>query len=716
MIFKGQAITVDVKDQIATLTFDLQGESVNKFNTLTLGELSQAIDAIVADSSIRGLLVRSAKSVFIVGADITEFGELFGTKSEAEIVDTILETNLGIFNRVEDLPFPTVTAINGLALGGGMEMCLTTDFRVMADSAKIGFPEVNLGIIPGYGGTVRSSRIMGGDNAVEWVAGGKQYKAADSLAVGIVDAVVSVDQVEAAALDLLQRAIAGEFDIKALRAVKTGPVQLDDTELLMAYTTGKAVVAQQSPKGMIAPITAVKAMEKHAKLSRDEALKVEAEQLAKLATGEVSRNLIGIFLGDQQLMKKAKQTAKGSAPITQAAVLGAGIMGGGIAYQSASTGTPIIMKDIVQSSIDTGMNEAGKLLSKQVKRGRSTPEKMAATLSKITPTLDYASIDNAEMIVEAVVENEKIKKAVLSELETLVDDNTVIASNTSTIRITELASALQRPQNFCGMHFFNPVHAMPLVEIIRGAQSSDETVARTVSYALSMGKKPVVVNDCPGFLVNRILFAYFAGYVQLLKDGADFIAVDKALEKYGWPMGPAYLCDVVGIDTCVHAGHVMADGFPDRMKQTYKTALEIMVENERYGQKNGKGFFSYEPDKRGAPKKTYDETTRELLAPYVEPAKEFSDEEMVERLMVPFCLEAVSCLEDNIVDTAVELDMALVYGVGFPPFRGGAIRYIENMGLAQFCETADKYAELGPLYQPSEKLRAMAGAGESFFA
>lgn len=715
MIYQGQAITVEVKDSIATLTFDLQGDSVNKLNNLTLKELREAIDKLKADSSIKGLLIRSGKPVFIVGADITEFGELFGGKPEQEIADTIYDINVKHFNALEDLPFPTVSAINGLALGGGLELCLATDFRVMADNTKIGFPEVNLGIIPGYGGTVRSPRVIGGDNAVEWVSGGKQYKASKALADGMVDAVVAVDQVEAAAMDLLQRAIAGEFDYQKTRALKTGPVQLDDTELLMAYTTGKAVVAQQSPKGMIAPITAVKTMEKHAKLSRDEALKIEAANLAKLAAGEVAFNLINIFLGDQALMKKGKTAAKTAEKIERAAVLGAGIMGGGIAYQSASTGTPIIMKDIVQPSLDMGMEEAGKLLSKQVSRGRLTPEKMAATLSQITPTLSYENIDSAQMIVEAVVENEKIKKSVLSELEGLVSDDTVIASNTSTIRITELATALKRPEKFCGMHFFNPVHRMPLVEIIRGEKTSDETIARTVAYALSMGKKPVVVNDCPGFLVNRILFAYFAGYVELMKEGADFTAIDKAAEKFGWPMGPAYLCDVVGIDTCVHAGSVMADGFPDRMKQSYKTVMEVMVDNERYGQKNGKGFFVYETDKRGAPKKVYDESVRELLAPHVDSPKDFTEEEIVERLMVPFCLESIRCLEDNIADSAIDLDMALIYGVGFPPFRGGAIRYIENMGLSTFCDMADKYSELGPLYQPTDKLRELAKSGGSFF-
>lgn len=715
MIYQGQAISVDVSDAIARLTFDLQGESINKFNSLTLRELGEAIAAIKGATGIRGLLVRSAKPVFIVGADITEFGDLFGSRSEQEIADIIYDTNVNLFNAVEDLPFPTVTAINGLALGGGLEMCMTTDFRVMADNTKIGFPEVSLGIIPGYGGTVRATRLIGGDNAVEWVSGGKQYKASDALAVGMVDAVVPADQVDEAALDLLQRAIDGQFDIEAVRAAKTGPVQLDDIELLMAYTTGKAVVAQQSPKGMIAPLTAVKTMEKHAKLNRDEALKIEAQQLAKLAVGEVSHNLINLFLGDQALMKKAKAIAGRRDPVKQAAVLGAGIMGGGIAYQSAFTGTPIIMKDIAQAGIDAGMAEAGKLLSKQVKRGKMTPESMAETLHQISPTLSYESIDGAEIIVEAVVENRDIKKSVLSDLESKVDENTVIASNTSTIPITELAQSLQRPENFCGMHFFNPVHRMPLVEIIRGEKTSEETISRTVSYALSLGKKPVVVSDCPGFLVNRILFAYFASFVELVKAGADFIAIDKAAEAFGWPMGPAYLSDVVGIDTAVHAASVMAGSFSDRMQQDYKTAMEVMLDNDRLGQKNGKGFYAYVPDKKGRDQKTVDESVPPLLAPFIDAPKAFDGEELTERLMVPFCLESIRCLEDGIAESATDLDMALIYGVGFPPFRGGAIRYVENMGLQKFCDMADKYVHLGPLYQPTDKLREMAKNARSYF-
>lgn len=715
MIYHGKAISVDVKDNIAKLTFDLTGESVNKFNELTLTELKEAIGLLKTASDIKGLLVKSNKNMFIVGADITEFGALFASNTEQNLAETIFQVNYAVFNEIEDLPFPTVTAINGLALGGGLEMTLSTDFRVMAEDAKIGFPEVNLGLIPGYGGTVRTPRLIGGDNAVEWVATGKQFKASAALAVGMVDAVVAPDLLEQAAIDLLNKAIAGEFDYQQRRAVKCAPQQLDDIELIMAYTSAKALVAQQSPKGMIAPMTALKTMEKHAKLDRNEALKIEAQQFAKLAKGEISHNLINIFLADQLLAKNAKTLAEHSIPVNTAAVLGAGIMGGGIAYQSATTGTPILMKDIAQSGIDAGMAEASKLLATRVNRKRLSAEKMAATLTSIKPTLTYDGIEAADIIVEAVVENPAVKKSVLADVEGRVAGDVIICSNTSTIPISELASVLQRPENFCGMHFFNPVHKMPLVEIIRGEKTSDEAIARTVNYALSMGKKPVVVNDCPGFLVNRILFAYFAGFVGLLKQGADFVAVDKAAEAFGWPMGPAYLLDVVGIDTGVHAGNVMAQGFPDRMSCNFKTAQQVLLENDRLGEKNGKGFYRYEPDARGKTRKIYDESVRQLIAPHVDNPTEFNDEEIIDRLMIPLCLESVRCLEDGIASSATDLDMALIFGVGFPLFRGGALRYLDNLGAKIFCDKADQYAELGPLYQPTEKLRDLAANAGSIF-
>jgi 3-hydroxyacyl-CoA dehydrogenase/enoyl-CoA hydratase/3-hydroxybutyryl-CoA epimerase/enoyl-CoA isomerase len=257
---------------------------------------------------------------------------------------------------------------------------------------------------------------------------------------------------------------------------------------------------------------------------------------------------------------------------------------------------------------------------------------------------------------------------------------------------------------------------MPLVEIIRGEKTSDETVATLVSYAQKMGKNPIVVNDCPGFLVNRVLFPYFAGFSMLMRDGADFQAIDKVMEKFGWPMGPAYLMDVVGIDTGVHAAGVMAEGFPDRMKHDFKDVSEVMYENKRYGQKTKVGFYKYEEDKKGKPKKVVDEATYELLKPHVADRKEFDAEEIIARMMIPLCTETVRCLEDNIVGSAAEADMAMIYGIGFPPFRGGPLRYIDSIGVKEFAALCDKYAGLGKLYEAPQMLKDMAASGKSFFA
>ena len=716
MIYQGKTLSanfVNGDEGIAKLTFDRENDAINKFDQLTLTELRDAVSAIQSTKGITGLLLNSNKNAFILGADITEFQTLF--ENEEDVLAAEVMKIHAVFNTIEDLPYPTVTAINGMALGGGMEICLTTDFRVMANNAQAGFPEVKLGIIPGYGGTVRTPRIIGVDNAVEWVATGNQFKAEKALKVGIVDAVVAPEKLEEAAFDLLNKAIAGDFDIEAIRAQKTGPLMLNDIEMIMAFETCKSMVAQQAGKFFKAPMAATRTMEKHGKMSRAEAQVIESQSIAKLAKTEIARNLIGLFLNDQALTKKAKDFAKGSNKVEYAAVLGAGIMGGGIAYQSAYKGTPIRMKDIAQAGLDAGLNEASGLLSKRVSRGRMSPEKMGATLNNITATLNYEDFDSVDMVVEAVVENPKIKAFALAEVEQHVSETAIIASNTSTIPITQLAKSLMRPQNFCGMHFFNPVHKMPLVEIIRGEQSSEEAISRTVNYALAIGKKPVVVNDCPGFLVNRILFAYLNGFVELLRDGADYRAIDKAALNFGWPMGPAHLCDVVGIDTGVHAGAVMAEGFPERMGKDYTTALEVLLENNRLGEKNNIGFYKYEADKRGRMQKVEDEALSELLKDIVAETKEFSEEEIMDRLMIPFCFEAVRCLEEKIGSCAEDIDMALLYGIGFPLHRGGALRYMENTGLAAFCENAKQYAALGAMYQPSKALQATVKNNQSLF-
>ena len=716
MIYQGNAITVASNgDNIATLTFDLKDESINKLSSAVVTELGEAVKALQGASDLKGLVIASAKDVFIVGADITEFHGMF-SKGEGQIAE-MLEQVHGIFNAIEDLPFPTVTAINGLALGGGCEVTLTTDFRVMGDKAKIGLPETKLGILPGWGGCVRLPRIVGADNAIEWIAGGTENRADAALKMGAVDAVVPNEQLEAAALDILARANRGELDYQARRDEKTGPLKLNPIEQMMVFETAKGYVAGKAGPHYPAPIEAIKVIQKGAGEERGRAQAIEAKAFAKLALTDVCYNLVGLFLNDQVVKKKAGKYEKQAQPVKQSAVLGAGIMGGGIAYQSASKGTPILMKDIKEEAIELGLKEARKLFGKQVERNKLTTEQMAEKLSNIRPTLSYGDFGHVDLVVEAVVENPKVKDAVLTEVEGLVDEKAILTSNTSTISINRLAENLKRPENFCGMHFFNPVHRMPLVEVIRGEKTSDAAVGATVAYARAMGKTPIVVNDCPGFLVNRVLFPYFGGFSLLVEQGADFQHVDKVMEKFGWPMGPAYLLDVVGMDTAVHANEVMAEGFPDRMARDGKTAIQVMYDNERLGQKNDKGFYAYEEDKKGKPKKVSDDAAYALVKQVVKEEKTFSDEEIIARMMVPLCLETVRCLEDDIVATPAEADMALIYGIGFPPFRGGALRYIDAMGVAAFVELADGLAdELGPLYAPTDKLREMAKSGDTFYA
>jgi 3-hydroxyacyl-CoA dehydrogenase/enoyl-CoA hydratase/3-hydroxybutyryl-CoA epimerase/enoyl-CoA isomerase len=712
MTFEGQALRVLPLDGgFVELLFDLQKESVNKLNRATLAELEQALTSLPGGADPRGVLLTSGKEVFIVGADVTEFVPLFH-ESEQQIAD-FLRNGQRIFSMLEDLGLPSVAAINGVALGGGFELCLAASYRVMSSEARVGLPETKLGIFPGWGGTVRLPRVAGADTAIEWIASGEQYAAADALKAGAVDAVTAPADLREAALVMLEEAAAGRLDWRARRAEKMAPLRLDKIEAGMVFLGGKAFVAGKAGPHYPSPVAAVESIEKGAGHGRDEALAIEASLCAKVAKGETARSLVAVFLGDQAVKKIAKKHAGAARPVKRAAVLGAGIMGGGISYQSASRGVPVLMKDIAPRALEQGMAEAVKLLEKQVERGKLKTGQLALTLAAITPTLSYGDFKAVDFVVEAVVENEKVKRSVLAEVEGLLPETAILASNTSTISITRLASALKRPESFCGMHFFNPVPRMPLVEVIRGERSSSEAVATAVAYAQAIGKTPIVVNDCPGFLVNRVLFPYFAGFLRLLQDGVDYERIDRVMEKWGWPMGPALLVDVIGIDTCVHADRVMADAFPARMGHQGKTALETLLDAQRLGQKNGKGFYAWRPEKKGPPSKQADPAARDLV--YGSGGRaDVPDDEIVERTMLPMLLESSRCLEERIVQTPLEVDTALLYGLGFPPFRGGIFRWADAVGAGVLHKAASRHEGLGALYAPTAQLSALAVSGKGF--
>jgi 3-hydroxyacyl-CoA dehydrogenase/enoyl-CoA hydratase/3-hydroxybutyryl-CoA epimerase/enoyl-CoA isomerase len=715
MIYQGKSLSAQLlEDGIVDFKFDAQG-SVNKFDQATFKEFIEVIAAINNCTDAKGVIVTSGKPAFLVGADITEFLETF-KRPEEQLVPWVKEAS-DVFDAFEDINLPTIAAINGVALGGGCEMTLACDYRVADTNVSIGLPEVKLGLMPGFGGTVRLPRLIGVDNAVELMSTGKAHKAESAQAVGLLDAVVAPENLRNAAISMLKQAIAGKLDWRAKRQPKLEPLKLSKIESVMSFTTCKGMIAAKAGKHYPAPMVMVKTLEAASTLDRAGAMAAENAGFAKLAKTDAATAQIGLFMADQVIKGKAKKATKqASKAINKAAVLGAGIMGGGIAYQSAYKGTPIVMKDINDAALDLGLTTAAGILTKQVERGRMNAKKMAGVLNNITPSLSYDSVKDVDVVVEAVVENPKVKGMVLAEVESIINEDAILTSNTSTISIDLLAQSVKRPEKFCGMHFFNPVHKMPLVEVIRGKKTSDETVASVVAYAAKMGKSPIVVNDCPGFYVNRVLFPYFAGFSQLVLEGADFVAIDKIMEKqFGWPMGPAYLLDVVGVDTADHCTGVMSAGFPTRMKKLANDPVSALYNNDRFGQKNGKGFYDHGKDKRGRPSKVAAPAAYELFAEHCADKKDFTPEEIIARLMIPMVNEVVRCLEEGVVDTAAEADMGLIYGIGFPPFRGGPIRYLETLGLDNFIAMADKYAHLGEIYQVTDSLREMAKSGKSYF-
>jgi len=715
-VFQGLCIQlIPLADGFVELCFDRQGDSINKLDGATMQELDDAVRQLAGHHGLRGVLVSSAKPVFIVGADITEFSAMFQQPAPA-ITQAVWAKNLTLC-ALEDLDVPSVVALNGTALGGGLEVALAGSLRVMSVQAQIGLPEVKLGLFPGFGGTVRLSRVAGPATALDWVCSGKPAGAAAALAAGAVDELAEPAALRARALALLAAAAAGSIDWRARQARKRRPVALAADALDSLFEPARLKARAHSPKHQPAALMAVDMMQAAASLPRDAAIGLEAQAFGLVARTQAASALVQTFLNEQALKKRGKALARAARPVQCAAVLGAGIMGGGIAYASALKGVPVRLKDIAQPALDLGMAEARKQLAKQVRSGRQTEDGAAAVLAAITPQLDHAGFQRVDIVVEAVVENLAVKHAVLAALEADVRPGTVIASNTSSLRIDDIAAPLQRPENLVGMHFFNPVPMMPLVEVIQGSRTSADAVATAVGYCLAMGKTPVVVKDCPGFLVNRVLTAYMRGFLELVRDGADFVQVDRVMETFGWPMGPAYLEDVVGMDTGSHVSDLISAGYAQRMPRIEHDALRLMVRHQRHGQKNGIGFYRYEVDPAGKPRRTVADDSHALLA-QVQPqgTRAFDEAEVIDRLMVPLVLEAVRALEDGVVASPAELDMALLLGIGFPAYLGGALKYADWLGLAALVARADRLAPLGPMYQATGRLREMARTGQTFYA
>jgi 3-hydroxyacyl-CoA dehydrogenase/enoyl-CoA hydratase/3-hydroxybutyryl-CoA epimerase/enoyl-CoA isomerase len=715
-MYQGKTIrALRIDNSCIELCFDRHGSAINKLDKLAIGELAESVKWIISQRDVRGVLITSAKDSFIVGADITEFLDMFELPDEQ--FRTVLARAQAAINFLEDMPVPTVAAIDGFALGGGLELALAADFRVMAESAQVGLPEVNLGLFPGYGGTVRLPRLATPQLAVEWITTGKPAKPAAALAAKVADHVAPAGELRKASLGLLAQAVAGELDWRARRvtkqhAVRDGAESAKAIEAIVAKIEARAAQTHQP-----AALSAARLIARSISEGRSDAQRLETAEFMRIARTQAASSLVQIFLSEQQLKRSAKELTAQAQQVKQAAVLGAGIMGGGIAYASAVNGVPALLKDINQKQLDLGMSEAQKLLAQQVSSGRMPQQRADAVVTSIKPQLDYSNFEKCDLVIEAVVENLGIKHTVLREVESRVGSDAIIASNTSSLRIDDLARPLARPQNFVGMHFFNPAPVMPLVEVIRGAQTSEAALATVVGFAMAIKKTPIVVKDGPGFLVNRILTPYMLAFMQLVSEGVDFIDIDRAMEAFGWPMGPAYLNDVVGMDTGTHVFDFISTGLSHRLQRSAgQDALRVMVEHGRLGQKSGAGFYKYESDPTGKLKKTIDPAAHTLIAQVQSGSKRtLPAEEIVQRLMMPMIAEAAWCLEEKVVGTPHELDMALLLGLGFPRYLGGALKFADWLGLPKVVELCDRYAGVGRHYQIPNELRAKAARREGYF-
>lgn len=707
---------VPAQNKIIELIFDSDNDPVNRLSKDALTDLEKCISVLEKEENVEGLIIRSNKKLFSAGANVKEFQEMFSLGEKR--IKEYLSWSHSIYNRIEDLPYPKVALVHGTVAGGAVELTLLADYRLAASDTVISMPEVKLGIFPAWGGITRLPRIIGLDTAISWLTTGKNFRAPEALKAHIIDGILNNNEAaKDEAIALLSSAINNKLDWKSRYNEKQSPLTLNKYELNLSLNVSRGMIAKVAGPNYPAPRHILNTLEEAAYLTRDEALKVEINNLvACVQDNNVSDALVNVFLSDLAVKSIAKSYIKAPCDIENIGVIGAGIMGGGIAYVSSSRNMGVVLKDINATGLKVGLSEANLLFAKQVERGKMSPLDMGNALNHIVPTLHNNALENTDLIIEAVVENPEVKKKVLSELES-VAPKALLASNTSTLMISGLASSLKKPENFCGIHFFNPVHKMPLVEVIRGKETSDETISKAVSYVLKLKKTPIVINDCAGFLVNRCLTPYFLAFNQLLVDGAQISQIDKVMSKgFGWPMGPALLLDVIGIDTAAHCVDVMSKAFPSRHAKPKINLIEQLCSQGFLGQKSGEGFYLHQRDPKGRMKPAPRQATTDLLKAECAPQRDFTDEEIQLRMMLPMMFEVVRCLEEGIVGTPAEADIAFIYGTGFPPFRGGLLYYMDRYGLGNLVSKAQQFEHLGPLYQIPRELIDRAESNRPFYA
>ncbi len=736
-------------NKIGILIFDSPGQKVNTFTHAALHQLDEWVNKLAARTDLRGLVLASGKpGTFIAGADLEDL--LLGAAKRTGGGDEVTQLGQDIFNRISELPYATVAAIDGAAMGGGLEISLACDFRLASTgkSTSIGLPETKIGIIPGWGGTQRLPRVVGVSQAVEMITTGEPVDGKKAFEIGLAfdavsperlldDAVRLIELANAATVETANAAspqpsptaaggrVSGPLDWRANRKRMQQPIGLTEDQGNFIFAVAHAMTLAKTEGHYPAPLAALDVIRKTVNVPLAEGLKVEAAAIAPLVTSGVAVNLIRIFFATRRLAKDTGVDNANVKPreIKRVGVVGGGLMGSGITTAMIRRGVAVTLVEANDDLLQKGVGRVRGNMEGRVKAGRMKPAEMLDTLGRVTPTVNMTLVGDCDFVLEAITENEQAKNELYRKLDAIVSKDAIIASNTSTIPISRLAENVSRPERFVGMHYFNPADRMQLVEVIRGAKSSDETVAATVALAKKIGKTPIVVKDCPGFLVNRILMPYMNEALLLVEEGIPLAEIDKAAKKFGMPMGPITLHDVVGMDTALFAGRVVAAAYADRMFEP--KILAALVEAGRLGQKSGAGFYAYSKGgTKGKPDPAFDALlakVRGIDAPSsgatsgATTLMVLTIQEITDRLFLPMLLEATRALVEGIARSPEDLDMSLILGLGFPAFRGGLLRWADSLGAVKILSMLSPYEELGKRFEPSEMLRELARTGKTFY-
>jgi 3-hydroxyacyl-CoA dehydrogenase/enoyl-CoA hydratase/3-hydroxybutyryl-CoA epimerase len=685
-------------DGVAVLTFDLPGEKVNKLTAAAMEELDRLLEELGQDRSVRALVFASGKpDTFIAGADIAEIRDI----TDAGLGERLSRKGQAVFRKIEELPFPTVAAVHGACLGGGLELALACDFRVISNDPRtvLGQPEVRLGIMPGFGGTQRLPRLVGIANGLELILTGKNVHPKKARRIGLTDVVTYREHVLERAIETAKHAV-GRERFRTVRARRSlGLRLLESNPLTRPFLFRKAEqsVLAETAGNYPAPLAALDAVRTGYRLGIEAGYEREAKLIGELIASETAKNLIHVYYLNEALKKGPVARTQ---QVSAAVVIGAGVMGGGIAQLLAEKGIGVRLKDVSPKAVGAGLKAAADLFAKRVKKGILEPLQARDGMDRIAGTTDPAGYSSVDIAVEAVVESMPVKQQVLREFEARSRPDAIFASNTSSLSITEMASASARPERVVGMHFFNPVEKMPLVEVVRGKRTAPEAVDAVAALSRRLGKLPVVVNDGPGFLVNRILMPYLGEALRMLEEGGGSVkTIDDALMRFGMPMGAFILLDEIGIDVASKVSEILRQGLGGRLGSS--PLLAALAHDGSLGRKNGKGFYRYEggrrtfPDPAVAARISKKDGARPALAP----------DEIVDRAVLLMVKEAALCLEEGIVSRPDLLDAALVFGIGFPPFRGGLLRWADRLGAATVVEKLNALAAAhGERFSPPSSL------------